>query len=91
MVSKVKNSSPNTKLVFSSVILQKDKKDISKKVGETNKRLKNYCKQKNIDFVDNSSITEEHLGSKKLHLNKRGNSFFSKEYLKVFERFLLKQ
>ena len=91
MVKKVKNSSPNTKLVFSSVILRKDKKDISKKVGETNQRLKNYCKQKNIDFVDNSSITEEHLGSKKLHLNKRGNSFFSKEYLKVFERFLLKQ
>ena len=78
MVSKVKNSSPNTKLVFSSVILRKDKKDISKKVGETNKRLKNYCKQKNFDFVDNSNIIEEHLGSNKLHLNKRGNSILAK-------------
>ena len=46
MVKKVKNSSPNTKLVFSSVILRKDKKDISKKVGEINQRLKNYSKQK---------------------------------------------
>ena len=36
MVKKVKNSSPNTKLVFSSVILRKDKKDIWKKVGQTN-------------------------------------------------------
>ena len=52
----MKNSSPNTKLVFSSIILRKDKKDISKKVGEINQRLKNYCKQKNIDFVDNSNI-----------------------------------
>ena len=43
-VKKVKNSSPNTKLVFSSVILCKDKKDILKKVGEINQRLKNYCK-----------------------------------------------
>ena len=34
MVKKVKNSSPNTKLVFSSVILRKDKKDISKLVGQ---------------------------------------------------------
>ena len=46
MIKKVKNSSSNTKLIFSSVILRKDKKDISKKVGETNQRLKNYCKQK---------------------------------------------
>ena len=82
MVKKVKNPSPNTKLVFSSVILRKDKKDISKKVGETNQRLKNYCKQKNIDFVDNSNIIEEHLGSKKLHLNKRGNSILAKNILK---------
>ena len=58
MVKKVRNFSSNTKIVFSSVILRKDKKDISKKVGETNQRLKNYCKQKNIDFVDNSSIIE---------------------------------
>ena len=31
-----------------------------------NQRLKNFCKQKNIDFVDNSNIIEEHLGSKKV-------------------------
>ena len=46
MVKKVKNSSPNTKLVFSSVILHIHKKYVWKKVGETNRRLKNYCKQK---------------------------------------------
>ena len=83
IVKKVKTSSPNTKLVFSSVILRKDKKDISKKVGETNQRLKSYCKQKNIDFVGNSDIIEEHLGSKKFHLNKRGNSILAKNILKV--------
>ena len=32
MIKKVKNSSPNTKLVFSSVILRKYKKDILKKL-----------------------------------------------------------
>ena len=74
MVKKVKNSSPNTKLVFPRVIFCKDKKDISKKVGETKQRLKNYCKQKNINFVDNGNIIEEHLGSKNLHLDKTGNS-----------------
>ena len=82
MFKKVKTASPNTKLIFSSVILRKDIKDILKKVGETNQRLKNYCKQKNIDFVDNDNIIEEHLGSKKLHLNKRGNSILTKNILK---------
>ena len=82
MVKKGKNSSPNTKLVFSSVILRKDKKDNSKKVGEINQRLKNDCEQKNIDFVENSNTIEEHLGSKKLHLNQRGNSLLAKNILK---------
>ena len=58
---KMKNSSPNTKFVFSSVILRKDKKDISKKIGETNERLKNYFKQKNINFVDNTQRTQTSL------------------------------
>ena len=71
--------------------MRKDKQDISKKVGETNQRLKNFCKQKNYDFVDNSNIIEEHLGSKTLHLNKRGKLYISKEYLKAFEGFLLKR
>ena len=31
-----------------------------------NQRLKNFYKQKNIDFVDNSNIIEEHHGSKKV-------------------------
>ena len=62
--------------------MHKDKKDISKKVGETNQRLKNYCKQKNIDFVDNSNIIEEHLDSKKLHVNKKGNSSLAKNIWK---------
>ena len=89
MVNKAKNSSPNTELGFSSVILCKDKKDISTKVGETKQRLKNYCKKENINFVDNSNIIEEHLGSKKLHLNKRGKSVLAKNIL-IFDRFLLK-
>ena len=81
MVKKVKNSSSNTNIVFSSVILCKCKKDISKEVGETKQRLKNYSKQKNIHFGDNSNIIEEHLRGKKLHLDKRGNSILANNIL----------
>ena len=48
MVNKAKNSSPNTELGFSSVILCKDKKDISTIVGETKQRLKTIVKKKTL-------------------------------------------
>ena len=60
---------PNTKLVFSSILLKKDKKDILKKVADINSRLKNYCQQKHL-VLSISNILEEHLGNKKLHLSK---------------------
>ena len=41
-----------------------------KKVSEINYRLKNYCNQKNIDFLENTNTKDEHLGSRKLYLNK---------------------
>ena len=81
-LKQVKKLSPNTKVAFSSVVTRKDKKDISKTVQGTNSRLKKYCSQKNIDFIQNSNIMEEHLGIKKLHLNKKGNSLLAKNFLK---------
>ena len=82
IVENVKKSSPNTKLVFSSILLRKDKKDISKKVTDINSRLKHYCQQKHFDFIDNSNILEEHLGNGELHPNKRGNSVLANNFRK---------
>ena len=82
ILKQVKKLSPNTKVAFSSIVTRKDKKDISKTVQDTNLRLKNYCSQKNIDFIQNSNIMAEHLGIKKLHLNKKGNSLLANNFLK---------
>ena len=81
-VKKVKQASANTKVVFSRLITRKDKKDLDKKVQDNNNRLKNYCAQTNIDYIDNNNIKEEHLGKNKLHLNKRGNTVFANKLLK---------
>ena len=70
------------KIAFSRVITRNDKKNLDKNVTETNKRLRNYCRQKDIDYIDDSNITEDLLGIKKLHLNRKGNSFFAKDLLK---------
>ena len=82
IIKEVKKVSHNTKIAFSSIVTRKDRKNIDKKVLEVNSHLKNYCSQKNIDFIDNSNIKEEHLGVKKLHLNKRGNSVLASNILK---------
>ena len=74
IVKKVKQTSSNTKLVFSSLITRKDKKDLDEKVQDVNNGLKNYCMQTNLDYIENNNIKKEHLGNKKLHLNKKGNT-----------------
>lgn len=65
----MKSFLPNTK-VFSSLFVRKDKKKVLKNIDETH------------DFVDTSNIIEDHLGRKKLHLNKKGNSLLVQSILK---------
>ena len=49
--------------------------------ANTNSRLKNYSSQKNIRLIIHDYIKENHLGAKKLHLNRKGNSVFTKNLL----------
>ena len=82
IVKQVKKVSQNTKIVFSSIIIRKDRKNIDKTVSQVNSYLKNHCNQMNIDFIDNGNLKEKHLGQKKLHLNKKGNSILANNFLK---------
>ena len=82
IVKELTTKLPKVKIAFSGLITRKDKKNLDKNVTETNKRLKNYCRQKDIGYIDNSNITEDSLGIKKLHLNRKGNSFLAKNLLK---------
>ena len=82
---KVKRISPGTKTGFSNIIYRKEKGNIEKQRIDTNSRLKNFCSQKNISLIDISNIWEEHLGVRKLHLNRKGNSLFAKNPLGFIE------
>ena len=55
-------------------------------LADTNARLKNFCLQKGIGFIDNSGIKEFDLGKRKLHLNRKGNSAFAKNLLHHINR-----
>ena len=82
---KVKRISPGSKIAFSNIIYRKDKRNIDKQRIDTNSRFRNFCSQKNISLIDDSNIREEHLGVKKLHLNRRGNYLFAKNLLGFIE------
>ena len=60
------------------------RRDIEKQRNDVNTRLKNFCKQKNLSFID-KNLKDEHLGLKKLHLNRIGNSIFAKNFLSYLE------
>ena len=82
IVKKVKQTFPNTKVVLSNQITRNDKKDLDKKMQDVNNRLKNYCMQTKLDYIEKNNIKEEHLGNKKLHLNKKRNTVFANNLLK---------
>ena len=77
--------SPETKLVFSNIIIRKDKPNLDKHRKNVNARMKNFCKQKDIGLIDNCNLEEHHLGAKKLHVNNKGNSAFAKNILRFIE------
>ena len=68
--------------MFSSLIVRKHIKKIDKEVLDTNPRLRNFCNQNNLDYINNTNIKEHHQGNKELHLNKRGNSVLAQNLLR---------
>ena len=85
IVNKTKKTSPDTVLRFSDIVFRKDKKNIEKMRADTNSRFKNFCKQKNIKLILNDKLKEEHLGIKKLHLKRKGNTVFARNLLNFIE------
>ena len=74
-----KDSLLSTHLAFSFIIIRKDKNNLEKNVIQTNARLKNYCLQNCLGYIENNGIKEVHLGKIRLHLYKKGNSALAKK------------
>ena len=86
LCEKAKRISPYTKIVFTNIIYRKDRRNTDKQCVDANASFKNFCNQKNISLIDNGNIKEEHLGVKKLYLNRRGNSLLAKSLLDFIEQ-----
>ena len=50
--NKISKESASSSIEFSSAINRKDKTNIEKTLTDTNARLKNFCMQKGISFIE---------------------------------------
>ena len=76
----IKSKLPNCKYAISNVVMRKDKPDIEKKVIEFNSRLSKFCSKNKIDIIENENLDGSCLSFKKLHLNKKGNSYLANNF-----------
>ena len=77
----VKDKYPTTKLVFSGIIVRKDREILVDRIRKMNEKLEKHCETEGLEFVDNSNITETSLDVSRIHLNKKGNSLLAKNIL----------
>ena len=77
-----KQESSNTKIVISNVVTRADQTGIKKKASKLNKKLRTFCHDNGIKLIDHSNINDDCLATKRLHLNKRGDSFLANNFLK---------
>ena len=86
-IKKIRDTLPAIKIGFSSLILRKDRRNINELRTDFNAKLSNFCKQKNINFIDNGNINESHLEMKKLHLNRKGYFALVENLLNYLENY----
>ena len=83
-IEETRQESPGTEIVLSTVVIQKDKQALDKKlnVKELNTKIKDLAKEVNVQVIDNSNIDVSCLCRKQLHLNRKGDSVLANNYIK---------
>ena len=67
-------------MTFSSIIFRKDKKNLRKTRADTNSRLKNVCRQKNINLISNDNTKNNIWASKNFTLIGKVTVFLPRIY-----------
>ena len=85
IVNRIKRKCPLTTIAISSVITRKDKKELENRAAILNKELMHFCDDNIIDFIPNENIDETCLGIRKLHLNRKGNSYLAVNFIEYLK------
>ena len=54
---------------------------LKKKVETFNIKLSKFCKKNKIEITDNKNLDDSRLNYKKLHLNRKGDSYLANSFL----------
>ena len=87
IVNRTKRRSPNTRIAISSIIVRKDRASFGKQYAVLNNDLKTFADDNLLDFISNDNLDDTCLGVKRVHLNKKGNSFFARNLINYFDSF----
>ena len=74
---------PNTKIIFSNVMDRSDNSIARLTLSNLNRHINSL----NMDIIDNSNITSEHLNASGLHLNSHGRGKFAMNMIKKLRSF----
>ena len=61
IVSRIKRKSGHTKIVLSSLLVRKDKKNIEEKVRAINVELKTFCEENLVEYLSHKNIDDSCL------------------------------
>ena len=84
-MDKIKKKSAKTKIAISSAFIRLDKPNIGEQIPKLNGKLKTFCEENLITYIDNINIDESCLGNGKFHPNKKGKAFFAKNLINFVE------
>ena len=87
ILSESKRESPQTNVVLSSVTTRSDRVGIKKEVANLNKCIKTLAGENGIQLIDNSNIDLSCLSSRKLHLNRKGDTMLAHNFLKFLDKY----
>ena len=79
----IEGSLPKNRVIISNLIIRTDNTKANSTIRKTNRLIKEL----QIQTVDNSNISEKHLGKRGLHLNQEGNTVFAGNLLHAIRNF----
>ena len=76
--TQIKEESPVTSIVISSILPRSDNADLSAKALEVNRLTKSICSKNKWGFIEHKTVNKSCLNSRGLHLNNKGTSVVAK-------------
>ena len=71
----IKSNLPTTTVAVSGLTTRTDSNNLAVEVNEVNSTLKRFCRQNNVNFIDHSNITPNHLNRSGMHALKQDGNF----------------